>query len=87
MNMTTTEVIVTLATETPHSNKIRATIQTQGPELFEKVMQMITMIKTSVLKDLGSSSNSSSSSSNNTTLVSIKMFDGDEITVKKAKRS
>eukprot|EP00971_Amphidinium_carterae_P348109 6490325-Amphidinium_carterae.2 len=45
VNMVTPEVLVALATPTPHSAKIRCTIATQTPELYEQITELSRVIK------------------------------------------
>eukprot|EP00971_Amphidinium_carterae_P186496 3702116-Amphidinium_carterae.1 len=49
--MTSTEILVALATETPHSSKVRCTLQHQTQEFFSKLMETINLIKDAGVKE------------------------------------
>eukprot|EP00971_Amphidinium_carterae_P075752 1496786-Amphidinium_carterae.1 len=95
--MASTEILVALATETPHSSKVRCTLQHQTPEIFSKLMETINLIKDAGVKEAAAATAAATASSvaqpattaTTSTSLQINLAEGDtvEVVLKKAKHS
>eukprot|EP00971_Amphidinium_carterae_P351259 6492007-Amphidinium_carterae.1 len=92
--LASSEMLVALATDRPHSTKVRATLQHQTPEFFDMLMQTIKVIKDAGAKEAAAEQaeekkeEEKSKASNYTTFnVSLGPDDECTLTVKKMKVS
>eukprot|EP00971_Amphidinium_carterae_P000852 16754-Amphidinium_carterae.1 len=94
LGMVSSENLIALSMQTPHSVKVRCTLATQTPELFSsKLMNSISIIKGEGIKENGTQAVNATQTVSATQAVSanfgIQLTDGDEVTVtiKKMKRN
>eukprot|EP00971_Amphidinium_carterae_P088757 1756471-Amphidinium_carterae.1 len=84
-NLVTPEILIALATPTPYSSKVRCTLATQVPELYERVVSLIDTIKQQGAQE--KSSETMVGHSMSMTSIHITLGNGDEasVSVKKAR--
>eukprot|EP00971_Amphidinium_carterae_P197357 3917392-Amphidinium_carterae.1 len=85
-NLVTPEILIALATPTPYSSKVRCTLATQVPELYERVTSLVDTIKQQGAQE--EASETVIGQTTTATTIQINLQDGDEasLTVKKMKK-
>eukprot|EP00971_Amphidinium_carterae_P049535 976181-Amphidinium_carterae.3 len=91
LGMVSSEILIALSTQTPHSAKakVRCTLATQTPELYSKLMSLISVSKGEAIKENDTQAVNATSVGSSTT-ISIQLMagdHGDEISIKRCKRT